>query len=102
MILFWLFVVCLVLGGLTWRSAGRGRAADAVRAALDGLRLFLFGKPLRAPARQPLLAPDRPVALPSRPGFLPPQVHTWPRSKPEFIVSRAPDGRSSGPTNEHG
>ena len=101
MILSWLLTVCLVLGGLFALDVPR-RAAREVRAAL-GAALFLFGKPVRVPARQPLLAPDRPVALPSRPGFLPPpRVMTRPGRKPEFVVRRAPDGRSRAPFAEHG
>jgi hypothetical protein len=65
MILFWCACVCLMLGGLAFRQE--------VRAALEGLRLRLFGVRVRVPLRrEPLPAPDRPVAFPSRQGSVPP------------------------------
>jgi hypothetical protein len=65
MILFWCVCVCLVLGKLAFRHE--------IRAALEGLRLMLFGVPVRVPFRRQVLpVPDRPVAFPSRLGSVPP------------------------------
>jgi hypothetical protein len=62
MTLLWLLCVCLVLGGLVFRQE--------VRAALEGLRLRLFGVPVRVrrlPAQPtPDTSPDR------RQDFFPP------------------------------
>ena len=50
MILFWCFLhVALVFGGLLLRRE--------IRAALEGLRLFWFGVPVRVPARPACIPP---------------------------------------------
>jgi hypothetical protein len=64
MTLFWCLCVWLVLGVLAFRQT--------IRAALEGLRLRLFGAPVRVPVRQPLSRSFRRVALPSRHAYHPP------------------------------
>jgi hypothetical protein len=90
MILFWfaLMVWCsgvlaVLFGVLSAPSRRQRRAGSAscarIRAGLDGIWLWLFGVPVRVPARhlprhrqQRWTAPDRHVAFPSRPDLLPP------------------------------
>jgi hypothetical protein len=62
MILLGSLCICLVLVGLAFRRQ--------LRTALEGLRLRLFGVPVRVPSRPVRPLPPRPVAAPSRPGSL--------------------------------
>jgi len=80
MILLVSLCLCLVLGGLAFRHQ--------VRAAVEDLRLTLFGVRVKVPARPAHPASDRPVVAASRhvPSS-PDRAFTWPafdsgRSRP--------------------
>jgi hypothetical protein len=72
MILIWCLFVCLMLAGLAFRHS--------IRTTMEGFRLFLFGVPVRVPARRPNVSGtlgkraglDRSVAPASREVLLPP------------------------------
>lgn len=73
--------LCLVLGGLAFRHQ--------IRAAVEDLRLTLFGVRVKVPARPADPSTDRPVVAASRQTFWPPvRVQTWPAFQPRPSWSR--------------
>jgi hypothetical protein len=64
MTLIWLLCVCLVLAGLAVRRE--------IAAVLNGLRLRIFGVPVRVPTPRRLPYPPRSAVPPPEHNFLPP------------------------------